>query len=402
VRINRPPPVPLSRLPRLYVAPVTVIDWAIVLGVISFAAWGYQQGLVVGLFTLIGFSGGALLGSRIGPELLAGGSSSPYSPLTALVGAMLLGGMVAVAMEALALGLRARLVRGPIALTLDGSGGAILLGVLGLGLAWLLGAVALHSPGTRDLRQTIQRSLILQRLNTALPPSGPLLHVLNRIDPSPSIRGGPQAQVGAPDPRIARDPDVARAGQSVVKVLGTACGLGVEGSGWIAGSGLVVTNAHVIAGEDDTTVTTRDGRELDATAVHYDPHNDLSILRVPSVGGSPLPLGPPKRGTAGAVLGFPHNGPYRVTAARLGATEKVVSQDSYGRGPVRRRITSLRGRVVSGNSGGPMVDASGRVLTTVFASTTKGRAGGFGVPDEIVRKALSGVSGAVSTGPCAP
>ncbi len=221
-----------------------------------------------------------------------------------------------------------------------------------LGLVWVFGAVALHAPGTPQLRADVQRSLILRSLNDVLPPSGPVLNALNRVDPAPSITG-PAAPVGRPDPAIASDPDVIAAGRSVVRVLGTACGLGIEGSGWAVGPGLVVTNAHVIAGEDDTTVTTRDGASLDATPVHYDPENDLALLRVdadlPTLRFAPNP----DSGTAGAILGYPENGPYSVAPARLGETREAISEDSYGRGPIHRLIVSLRGAVRSGNSGGP-------------------------------------------------
>ncbi len=230
---------------------------------------------------------------------------------------------------------------------LDGIGGAALLAALGLLLAWAFGAAALNSPGPgeRDLRHALQGSRILTALNSLLPPSGPLLNVLRHIDPTPAIRG-PNANVGAPEPAIADDPDVQRAGDSVVKVLGTACGLGIEGSGWVAGPGLVVTNAHVVAGEDDTTVTMRSGGTLDASAVHYEPRNDLAILRVAGLGLPALPLAPQARpGTAAAVLGYPENGPLTISPARVGSTGEVISQDSYGRGPVRRKMTPFRGQV---------------------------------------------------------
>ena len=106
-----------------------------------------------------------------------------------------------------------------------------------------------------------------------------MIKALNRIDPTPVIKG-PEADVPAPTPAIADDPEVEAAAPSVVRVLGTACGLGVSGSGWVAGPGMVATNAHVVAGQDDTTVTTQDGIELDATAVLYEPRNDLALLRV--------------------------------------------------------------------------------------------------------------------------
>jgi S1-C subfamily serine protease len=206
--------------------------------------------------------------------------------------------------------------------------------------------------------------------------------------------------VGPPDPAVIGDPEVQRASQSVVRVLGTACGLGIEGSGWVAAPGLIVTNAHVIAGEEDTTVSNADGASWSATAVHLDPKNDLAVLRS-DLPAPPLRLaGTSSSGTTAAVIGYPENGPLAITPARLGSTGEVISQDSYGRGPVRRRITSLRGFVRSGNSGGPMVDEAGRVLGTVFAATTSRPAGGFAIPNAIAEEALDKAGGEVDTGPC--
>src|SRR5215208_5096658 len=233
------------------IPPMTAIDWIIVVFALAMAVWGYAQGLIVGALSLAGFVVGGFLGSRVAPMLLSEGSRSPYAPLFALMGALLVGGVLAAALEVLGFRLRGRLGEGLGAL--DGIGGALLVGAIGLGLVWVAGAVALHTPGVRELREPIQRSAILQRLNAALPPSGALLKTLARFDPFPGIRG-PQPDVSAPDPAIAGDPQVRAARASVVRVLGTACGLGVQGSGWVAGDGLVVTNAHVVAGQDDTTV----------------------------------------------------------------------------------------------------------------------------------------------------
>jgi S1-C subfamily serine protease len=106
-------------------------------------------------------------------------------------------------------------------------------------------------------------------------------------------------------------------------------------------------------------------------------------------------------GTSGAVIGYPENGPLDVQPARIGPTITALSQDAYGRGPLRRKITTLRGLVRSGNSGGPVVDSRGRVLTTVFASSVSGpERAGYGVPDTVVSDALSRVRGPVDTGPC--
>lgn len=215
----------------------------------------------------------------------------------------------------------------------------------------------------------------------------------------------PSPGVGPPSARTARDPQVRAASRSVVKVLGTACGLGVQGSGWVAGNGVVVTNAHVVAGQDDTTVQLGgQGATHNADAIWFDPKNDLALLRSSGLSGVPalrLNADAPA-GTSAAIIGFPGNGSLDVQPARVGQTRTVISQDAYDRGPVRRRITAIRGLVRSGNSGGPVVDGAGRVLTTVFAATLRSGSGsGFGVPDTSVQEALGRAGSRVDTGPCA-
>jgi S1-C subfamily serine protease len=285
--------------------------------------------------------------------------------------------------------------RGPIASLLSVCG----LSALALALVWLLAAAILHSPATDELRPEVRRSAIVRELSRLLPPPGPLLEAIDRVDTLPAITG-PTTPVAPPDMAIARNPDVKRAGLSVVRVLGTACGLGVEGSGWVAAPGLVVTNAHVIAGEDETSITTQDGASVEATPVHYDPENDLAVLRI-DADLPPLAIARgPRSGRAGAVLGYPENGPFSASPARLGETQTAISQDSYGNGPIRREIAFLRGRVRSGNSGGPLVDSTGRVLGTLFASTTSGPSGGFAIPNGITLSALNRATSPVSTGPC--
>jgi S1-C subfamily serine protease len=378
---------------------VTVLDWAILAFTFALALWGYRQGLIVGALTLLGFGAGAFLGSRVGPLLLTKGSHSPYAPLCAALGALLIGALMAVTVESFALGLREKVVRRPFLNAADGAGGAALIASVALGLAWVFGAVLLHAPATVQLRADIQQSLILRSLNDVLPPSGPLLNALDRVDPAPTVLG-PAAPVAAPDAKIASDPEVLNAGDSVVRVLSTACGLGIEGSGWAVEPEIVVTNAHVIAGSDDTTVTTQDGAELEATPIYYEPRQDLALLRVGSA-LPPLPISAKRReGEDGAVLGYPENGPYSLAPARIGETRETVSEDSYGNGPVERTIVAMSGSVRSGNSGGPLVDARGAVVGTVFAATTSGPRGGFAIPAEEVRGALERTSEGVDTGAC--
>jgi S1-C subfamily serine protease len=379
---------------------MTAIDWIIIGFTALMALWGYLQGLFVSVLSLVGFAAGAVAGSRLAPLLLAQGSRSPYAPLFGLVGAMFAGGLVASLLEGFGSRLRRRIQLSPVAIV-DGLLGAVAIGAVGLGMVWIGGAVALQTPGAVGLRKQVQRSAILQRLNDLLPPSGPILNALSRVDPVPTVVG-PEARVPAPTRGILADPDVAGARPSVARVTGTACGLAVEGSGWVAAPGLVVTNAHVVAGQDDTGVEVGGRPRRPATAVAFDRRNDVAVLRVPGLDATPLRQSTDtKVGAPVGILGYPQNGPYRAEPGRLGPTETVISQDAYGAGPIRRRMTALRGRIRSGNSGGPAVDGHGDVVATVFAGSKSGPRGGFGVPPGIVSSVLARAGAQVDTGPCA-
>jgi S1-C subfamily serine protease len=387
---------------------VTVLDWLIVAFAVVLACFGFWQGFIVGVLSFTGFALGAFLGTRLGPLLLAKGSSSPYAPAFGLIGALLAGAILASGLEGLGFRLRRTLIIPGFGL-LDGLLGAALGAALGLAIVWILAAVAAQTPGQNGLRSDIQRSAILRDLNQALPPSGPILNALARLDPLPSITG-PSPDVAAPLPAIAHDPGVKAAGRSVVRVLGTACGLAIEGSGWVAAPGVVVTNAHVVAGEQDTTVEVGGHSPgLSAQAIAFDPRNDIALLRVDGLKEPALRLvDDPASGRPGAILGYPENGPFDVEPGRIGRTQTVITQDAYGRGPVSRLLTPLRGLVRPGNSGGPLVDAGGGVLATVFASTVGGSSpGGYGVANATVATELAEANspaerdGQVSTGPCA-
>jgi hypothetical protein len=380
---------------------MTALDWLIAVATVLFAVSGYLRGLIVAALSLVGFVAGAVAGTRIAAALLSGGSGSPYAAAFGVLGALVAGGIVARAFEGIGLRLR-RALPGRALRLLDGIGGAILSAAIALAIAWIVGAALLTFPGTGGLRATIEGSAILRRLNEILPPSGSLLHVIERIEPLPTI-AGPTAGVAAPPGEILAAPGVRRAAGSVVRVLGTACGVGIEGSGWVIAPDEVLTNAHVVAGETDTTVEAG-GRlpALAAAAVLFDPRNDIAILRVPGLGLPALPLARnPAPGTGAAILGYPDDGPFAAEAARIGATRAVQAQDAYGRGPIKRELTPVRGLIRPGNSGGPAIDAAGQVLSTVFAATTTpGPPGGYGVANATVRADLGRVSTRVSTERC--
>jgi uncharacterized membrane protein required for colicin V production len=363
---------------------VSNADWVVIVVVAVSAFYGISTGFLRGAFSLAGFAFGAYLGARIAPLILSDGS--PYIPVVALGGAVLAGMLMRGAAALLAGALRTSIGVIPGMRFLDRAAGLVLGLVAGVFLCWAIGAVLLYLPGETDLRRSVQRSLILSEINDVVPPER-LLEELERVDPI-GVFLGPPAIVAPPDEGIARDPDVVRASKSVVRVTGIACGLGVEGSGWVARPGLVVTNAHVVAGIGSPRVDTASGRAFVSTVVAFDATNDLAVLRVPGLGAHALPLANPERSTPVALVGYPENGPLTRTPARLGGTADVLSRDAYGRGPVKRPMTTIRGSVQPGGSGSPGVDAQGRVRTTVFARRPR-ETGGYGIPTEVVRKVLA-------------
>ncbi|MDQ2623469.1 MAG: MarP family serine protease [Actinomycetota bacterium] len=379
---------------------MTPLDWGIAAFLFLISFWGFRQGLIVGVLGLGGLAAGAVLGSRLAPVFLEGGSSSPYAPLTALVGAILIGSFALALAVSLGERVRDSAVNHPVLQVLDGIGGAVLIAVVGLGLVWVLGVVAVYYPGATGLRQDVQKSYLLGGINRVMPPSGPLLKALHRIDPVPKIASSPDG-IARPATGTGTLPAVRNAAGSVVKVAGSACGIGVMGSGWSVGDGVFVTNAHVVAGQTDTRIEANDGQVGPASVIAYNPRNDIAVLRS-SVSLPALPvLSRARRGAAAAVIGYPQDGPLTVTSARTGETRQVVGEDAYGGGPIERPMLTLRGRVRHGNSGGPVVDREGRVMGTVFAATTEGPPGGLAVPNRSVLRILRGATGEVSTGPCA-
>src|SRR5436190_12776313 len=202
---------------------------------------GYFRGLLTAALSLAGVVGGALIGSRLAPHFLSGGSTSPYTPLVALAGAAFgaivlesIGGFLGSSMRA---SVRLKPLR-----TLDSAGGLVIGGATGLALIWVLGTIALLLPGQTQFRLDAQRSAIVGRLNDIVPPRT-LLKALARIDPILAIEG-PLALVAPPSPEVLDQPGVKRAAPSVVRVVGTACGIGIAGTGWVARPGVVVTAAH--------------------------------------------------------------------------------------------------------------------------------------------------------------
>lgn len=380
---------------------VLLIDLPIVALTVGLAVWGFFRGFAVGALALLGFGGGAVIGSRVAPLALEDGLHSTYAPTVALPAALLLGAALAALFEWLGISVRRRL--GRRLGRADEIGGAVLAGCVGLIAAWLLGAVVAQ---VHSLREPIVHSAILKRLNAVLPPPGPVL-----VADVPPVRSlptyeGPAPRVGRPDPRIVSDPDIRIAARSVARIGSQGCHGGVLGSGWVAARGVIATNAHVVAGQDVITVSLHGNRRqaYDALPIWFDRRNDLALLRVPDLRrATPLPLAfMPRSGTPGGLLGFP-GGRWDMRPARLGPTTTRLagsvadSPELPGRRLFGILITPFLGLSRPGNSGGPIVDTRGRVIATVFAGNG---VSGAAVANATVREALHRAGPKVSTGPC--
>lgn len=379
---------------------MNLADAVAVVIVLVAAFGGMRRGLVLSAFSLVGLAAGAYVGSRIAPHVLHGGSTSTWTPVAGLVGAVL--GAMLLQFAALLAGsfVRGGLRPAPLRL-LDTAGGLLLGTAIGLAIVWVGASVALLSPGETRIRAEVERSAIVKQLDAALPPRT-LLNLLARIDPFPSIVG-PRPPSLPPSKGVLRDPSIRDATTRVVKVIGTACGVGVEGTGWVAANDLVVTAAHVVAGEKNTTIRIP-GQALPrlADVVVLDVHNDVAVLHVEGLGLEPLPLADPRSGLAVAIIGYPLDGGLRATPGRIGLTATVLTQDALGHGPVARTITAVAGEVEHGDSGGPAVDAAGKVQSSIFAARL-GSASGYGVPPSIIRADLAHAgTQRVDTGACAP
>lgn len=372
-----------------------LVDVLVVLWVGLFALQGAYRGLVAQALSLVGLAIGALAGSWIAPKLLSEGSSwvSIASLLGAIVGAALLGAASATLAEtprrflAFRPGLRAA----------DSLGGAIIGAGIGLALAWLIAVVLVQQPSL-GFRQDVRESTILPRLMRAVPPDR-VLQALARFDPFPelTLSGG---RLPPPDPSVLQTPGAKAASNSVVKIYGTACGLGIQGSGWVVRRDLVATNAHVIAGEHDTNVIAPNGQSLSARVYYVDTQNDVALLRVDGLRTAPLAAtGSADYPRAVMILGYPRDSALVGVAATAGAPRTVIAPNAYGRHVGPRSVVPLRGQVEPGESGGPVVDRDGGVVAMIFGGAKNG-GNGFAVPVSVVRDALPEATQPVSSGPC--
>jgi len=191
---------------------------------------------------------------------------------------------------------------------------------------------------------------------------------------------------------------------STVKVTGRACDEIQEGSGWVAAPGIVVTNAHVVAGEHSTSVIGPTGRTLHATVIAFDPIRDVSVLDVPGLRARPLTMTKGGVGVVGAVYGHPRGGPLTASPARVGDEIVAVGTDIYRTGSSRRQVYVLASVLAPGDSGGALVNRDGSVIGMAFAIDPGRNATAYALTDAEITPVLdpvrAGDEPSVDTGRC--
>jgi S1-C subfamily serine protease len=391
------------------------VDWVdlLIIGLLLLAAvHGLRLGALVQILTFGGFWLGFFLGAVIWVPLL-------HTSHDAATRSVVIVGLVL--MTASTFGYVGRVLGTYSNITLRRHHLGTVDAVLGVGVAvvavllsvWLVAAVIL-SPNSRftALDSAVERSDILHSIDSLLPQAP---SVFNDLQNFLNDQGFPQVfstltppstpSVVTPSSAATRalaDPAVF----STVKILGTACTNEQEGSGFVVGPGLVATNAHVVAGEPDgNTQVVVGGSTYGATPVLFDPSFDLAVLRTNAPLGPALTISPDLvgRGTQGALLGYPEDGPLAIGPA--GVTEEVTAlgKDIYNNGSVTRGVYALDANVLPGNSGGPLMGPGGQVVGMVFSRSTVYPNVGYALtsPGVLARvQAAAAHRSAVSTGPC--
>jgi S1-C subfamily serine protease len=393
--------------------PGVVLDVLLGLVLLGYAVSGVRQGAVVGVLSLAGFVGGAVVGTLLVPELLAGWQPGLGRTLVVLLGVLACAWALQVAGVAVGRRLRGGLTWRP-ARVLDSLLGGVAAVVAVALVSWLL-AGALRASPSPTLSRAIAGSTVLSTVDDIVPQdAGRLFADFRRIvevEAFPRVFAGMDPEqilpVEEPDAEVA-DPVAAAAAGSIVKVTGVAeeCARGQEGTGWVSAPQRVVTNAHVVAGVDSPLVqVTGTGPELPARVVAFDPQRDLAVLAVPGLDAPPLPVGEDlARGDDAVVAGFPLDGPYQYSPARVRQVLEARGEDIYGTPGVVREVYSLYARVEPGNSGGPLLDERAAVVGVVFARSLDDASTGYALTlaeSAPVLAAAPGLQDAVDTGPCA-
>ncbi len=164
------------------------------------------------------------------------------------------------------------------------------------------------------------------------------------------------------------------------------------GSGLIVdSSGLVVTNEHVIEGASRILVTTRDGRELEATVLGSDRDADLAVLKVAAKNLPATPLGKSANlfmGETVVAIGNPFGLSHTVTTGVLSARGRTVGGGGNSRRASFTDFLQTDASINPGNSGGPLVNLDGQVIG-INTAIIQGASGiGFAIPADRAQRVV--------------
>ncbi len=397
---------------RSFVYPQLAVNWVdalVLVAVVGGAINGLRVGAAVQLLTFAGFWLGLTLGALLSIALVssvhAGAVKATVTLVIVLVAAALGagGGRVVGGWGSIAL-------RRHHLASLDAALGVAVAAVAVLLSAWLVASV-LSQTSYSWLGSAIDQSDVLHAVDEVLPPVPSVFADVQQFLNSegfPSVFAQLTPQLFGPVNVPSRAQALAIASQgsaSTVKVLGQACGATQEGTGFVVAAGTLVTNAHVVAGERATSVVV-EGSSYPATVVLFDPELDVAVLRTDAPLGRPLPLdaGYVPRGQQGAVIGYPENGPLAVSPAGVAALIDAQGRDIYGRGLVTRHVYQIDATIEPGNSGSPLLTASGSVVGVVFSRSVADPAVAYALASPAVLAEVTealGKTQAVSTQGCA-
>ena len=389
-----------------------LLDLVLLLLLLGYAGAGFRQGLFVGALSLAGFAVGAVAASQLLPLAVA---DTPPGPTRSLVilGGTVLAGVLGQAVLGSAAGLLRERVTWRPARAVDAATGLLGAVVAAALVLWLVAGAVLISPFP-TLSGVVAGSRVVGTVDQVVPDSlalrvqGWYATVDGELFPRVFAGVEPVLPVADPDPGVTQDPAVVAAGAGVVRLTGRAeaCGRGQEGSGFVVAPGRVLTNAHVVAGMSEPRVQVGGtGPLLPGRVVVFDPARDLAVVDVPGLQARPLALGADRvRGDDVVVAGFPLNGPYVLSPGRVRDVLTAVGEDIYASAEVTRSVYSINAEVRPGNSGGPVLDATGSVVGVVFARSLDDPSTGYALTLAEAAPVLEVVSSAtdeVPTGACA-
>lgn len=383
-----------------------------VIGVALIAAIsGWRSGALGSLMSFVGVILGAIAGVMLAPHIVSHIDSPRAKLFAALFLILALVVIGEVAGVVLGRAVRGSIRNGPIR-AVDSIIGVGLQLVVVFVAAWLL-ASPLTSSDQPNLAAAVRSSQVVSEVDKYAPEW--LRTVPKRMSALLSTSGLPDVlepfgrtpiqDVDPPDASLADSLVVSQTRPSVVKIRGvaTSCQKVLEGTGFVIAPNKVMSNAHVVAGSDSVTVEA-DGKKYDATVVSYDPNADISILDVPNLPQQPLVFAeePAKSGTDAVVLGYPGGGEFVATPARVREIIELSGPDIYKTTTVNREVYTIRGLVRQGNSGGPMINRSGKVIGVVFGAAVDDNDTGFVMTTNEVSRQLAKIGNTtkVPTGVC--